>query len=86
MALVEGIPAERAGWFTRFVYWMTGKKVGEKTGQRKNVGPVKVLAHHTPLLLGYGAFESALERATRVPATLKTLASIRAATLVGCPF
>ncbi len=36
--------------------------------------------------MSYGAFESGLERCQRVPVRLKTLAMIRTATLVGCPF
>lgn len=86
MSLVEGVSRSRAGWFLRFVYWVASIKVRARTGQAKVVGPLKVFAHHTPLLLGYGAFESGLERSNRLPARLKTLASIRAATLVGCAF
>ncbi len=46
--------------------------------------PGDVFRHHVPLLLGYGAFETAIERSHSVPERLKILAETRAATVVGC--
>jgi hypothetical protein len=47
---------------------------------------VKVTALHPRLLKAYGQMEMGQEAATSVPAPLKALAGIKAATLVGCPF
>ena len=83
---IEGVSPEKAGVFTRFVYWLARRKVKAVAGEGRVPGPLTVMAHHTPIMLAYGGFESGLERAQRVPARLKSLAMIRAATLVGCPF
>jgi AhpD family alkylhydroperoxidase len=59
-------------------FWATRRKYG------RVVEPVRVLAHHPTVMLGYGAFELATERATRVPDRLKALGEMKAAQLAGC--
>ena len=61
-------------------------KVGKITGSSRLVEPVKITAHHGRLLLAYGQMEMGQEAAHSVPAPLKSLASIMAASQVGCPF
>ncbi len=56
---------------------------------RKSYGrtlePLRVLAHHRPLMAGYGAFSLAADRyASSVDERLKSLAMLRAAQLIGC--
>lgn len=80
MARIEGVPAERAGLFTRLAYFFARKKLGQVPE------PMTVTAHHPWIFRGYGAFELALERAARVSDRIKALAGIKAATLIGCPF
>jgi hypothetical protein len=48
--------------------------------------PVQVTAHHPQLLWGYGQMEQSLLSSRRVDIGLKDLASLRVATLIGCPF
>jgi AhpD family alkylhydroperoxidase len=51
----------------------------------RTLQPTRVLAHHRPLLVGYGAITLAAERCSRtVPRRLKDLAMLRTAQLVGC--
>lgn len=69
-----------AGLFTRIVYALTKRKLG------RVVNPVQVTAHHPAILWGYGQMEQSLLSSHRVDAVLKELASLRVATLVGCPF
>jgi 4-carboxymuconolactone decarboxylase len=83
---MKGVEPAEAGWFTRLVYWFVRRKFGQLTGQSRLVEPVKIAAHHPRLLRAMGQMESGLEAARSVPAELKALASLRAATLVGCPF
>ncbi len=45
-----------------------------------------MMAHHPRLLLGYGMFELAFERSNLVDRHLKSLAVLKAATMVGCEF
>ena len=68
------------GLFTRLVYALTRRKVG------RVVMPVQVTAHHSRLLWGYGQMEQSFASSHLVDETLKNLAQLRVATLVGCPF
>ena len=86
MARMSGLEPQQAGWYTRLVYWLVKRSVGKITGHSRLVEPVKITAHHPRLLKAYGQMEMGQAAATSVPAALKTLASIRVSTLVGCPF
>ena len=84
MARIEGAdPGEQGffrGMFTRIIYSMAKRKVG------RVVMPVRIAAHHTKLLWGYGQMEQSLLGSHQVEEALKNLAEVRVATLVGCPF
>jgi hypothetical protein len=80
MARIAGVEPERAGWFVRFVYWMVRRKLG------RVVLPIKIAAHHPRLLRAVGEMESGQMAAQSVDASLKSLASVKVATLIGCPF
>jgi len=80
MARIQGVEASQAGLFTRFLYWMTRRKVG------RVILPFKVTAHQPRLLAAVGGMEMAQHALQTVDAKLKALASIKTATLVGCPF
>jgi hypothetical protein len=84
MARIAGAEPQDAGFLSgllvRFVYWMTKKKLG------RVVEPLRIVAHHTGLLWGYGQMEQSFAGSHTVEETLKSLAENRTATLVGCPF
>jgi hypothetical protein len=84
MARIEGADPKKQSWisglFTRIVYSMTRRKLG------RSVAPVQITAHHSRILWGYGQMEQSLAGSTLVDGTLKHLAEMRVATLVGCPF
>jgi hypothetical protein len=80
------VEPHQAGWFTRLIYCLVRRKLGKLTGDRRLIEPIKITAHHTRLLWAHGQMELGLEAATSVPAALKTLAGIKAAALIGCPF
>ena len=80
MARIDGVELERAGLFVRFFYWMVKRKIG------RVVLPVKVAAHHPRLLRSLGEMETGQMAAKSVHAGLKSLASVKAAMLIGCPF
>lgn len=86
MARMQGVEPNEAGPFTRLVYWFTKRSMNKITGNARLIEPVKIAAHHPRLLRGIGQMEQGQAAAKSVPAALKTLASIKAATLVGCPF
>jgi hypothetical protein len=83
---MKGMEPHEAGWFTRLIYWLARRKVGKLTGHQRLVEPIKITAHHPRLLWAVGQMELGQEAARSVPDSLKTLASIKAATLVGCPY
>lgn len=64
----------------RMAAWYSRRRFG------RVLGPVRVTARHGRLLLGYGAFETALERSHLVDAKLKDLGVMKAAAMVGCEF
>jgi hypothetical protein len=84
MARILGAKPSRQGLFggllTRIVYSLIKRKLG------RVVMPVQVTAHHPQLLWGYGQMEQSLLSSRRVDIGLKDLASLRVATLIGCPF
>lgn len=80
MSRIRGVEAKEAGLFTRFLYWMTKRKVG------RVIVPFKVTAHQPRLLTAVGQMEMGQQAVKAVDAKLKALAGIKAATLVGCPF
>ncbi len=80
MSRIAGLPESRAGWLARLVYGYAKRRFG------KPLTPMTVMAHHPWIFRGSSFFEFALERARQVEPKLKALASIKAATLIGCPF
>jgi hypothetical protein len=86
MARMSGLEPHQAGWLARLLYGMVKRKVGKITGRSLLVEPVKITAHHGRLLWAYGQMEMGQEAARTVPAPLKSLASLMAASRIGCPF
>lgn len=80
MARIEGVPPSRTGLLGRYAYRYSRRRFG------KVAEPLTVTAHHPQILQAYTAYEFMLGRARLVDARLKALASIKAATLIGCPF
>ena len=80
MARIAGIEPNQANLFVRFVYWMTKRKIG------RVILPVKITAHQTRLLRAVGEMEVGQLAMHSVDETLKALASIKTAMLIGCPF
>ena len=75
---ITGVPDSSRNPFVRGAFRSARKRGGEV------LDPLRIFAHHPTLLAGYGAFELATERATRVPERLKHLAELRAAMICGC--
>ena len=70
----------RRGLVVRIIHFLTRRKVG------KVPTPMQVMAHQPALLMGYARLELGQMKMTRVPGSLKALASIRTSTLLGCPY
>lgn len=86
MARIRGVEPRDAGLLTRALYGLVKRKMRELSGQARLVEPIQVTAHHTRLLVALGQMEMGQAAAKSVPARLKSLASIQAARLIGCPY
>lgn len=80
MSRIKGAEAKRADLVVRFAYWFTRRKFG------RVMQPVRVTAHHPRLLRAVGSMEMGQEAARKVDASLKMLAQVKTAMLIGCPF
>jgi hypothetical protein len=80
MRRISLVNQSNAGWFGRLAYKLSRKRFG------KVAESLATTAHHRGILFGVCMMERALGGASLLPLKLKTLASIRAATLIGCPF
>ena len=65
---------------------MVQHKIGKLTGAKRLVEPIKIMAHHPRILWAMGQMELGQEAAKSVDAALKSLATIKVATIVGCHF
>jgi len=86
MPFMKGVEPAEAGWFTRFIFWITKRKFGELAGKSVVAEPVKIAAHDMRILKAMGQMEGAQAATNTVPINLKLLASRYAGMLVGCPF
>ena len=80
MARIPRVPKGRESWLLRMANRYSRKKAGAE------LEPSAIMGHQSWVLAGAGGFEMALERMKAVPASLKSLVSLRAAMQIGCPF
>ena len=80
MARIPGVEPKEAGLFTRIAYYMTKRRLG------RVIMPIKIKAHHPRLLRATAHMELGQEAVKTVPAQLKTLAQVKVALMIGCPF
>jgi hypothetical protein len=81
LARIEGVAPEKAGLWTRIAYWYTKRSYG------RLMETVKITAHNFRLLRGVGQMEMAQKALLKsVDPRLVTLAELKVAMMVGCPF
>ncbi|HTS49621.1 MAG TPA: hypothetical protein VMH05_16830 [Bryobacteraceae bacterium] len=80
MARIRGLEAGETNPLTRFLYWMTKRKLG------RVIEAVKITAHQPRLVLASGQMEMGQQAVHSVEPKLKALAEIKAALMIGCPF
>ena len=79
-ARVKGVSPAEAGWPAKLLYREFRKRLGL-------VPKAKTLsAHHTPTLLATTWMDTIGAAARTVPPSLKELAQLKVAMLIGCPF
>ena len=80
MARIEGLSDADAGLIKRIGFRVTKKKLG------KVPEPQRIMSLSSGVLMAAGGFEMGFGRAKRVDESLKTLASIKVASMIGCVF
>ncbi len=84
MARIDGAQPRQHGFFgglvLRIVYGAVRKKLG------RMVEPTAIHGHQPRILFGNAMMEAGFLGAKAAPAKLKALASVRAGSLVGCPY
>jgi 4-carboxymuconolactone decarboxylase len=88
MSRIEGVAPRAAGPLTGLVLRIARRKTRELTGRETDgmIGPLEAYAHLPRLLLGYAMLEGATAQLDRVPARLKALAELKAATITTCEY
>jgi hypothetical protein len=77
---IKGVPIEEAAPGVRRLYQNTAERLGRVTI------PLTAFAHCPEIAETYSALGAALARSPVVGPRLKTLACVRIAQIVGCPF
>ncbi len=86
MARIAGIEPKQANPLVKIIYGLAKRTVGKLTGAARLVEPLKITAHQPRLLFGLGQMELGMNAMSSVPAKLKSLASLKAAMMIGCPY
>ena len=80
MARIEGVRNEEASFMTKRVFAAAAKEAGAVPD------PLRIMAKSSPTMWGAGLLQVSLDRAKSVPDRLKTLACLKAASMIGCVF
>jgi AhpD family alkylhydroperoxidase len=88
MSRIEGAQAKWDKPLLGLIYRTAHRKIGKiaERDTERAIEPLEVYGHLPGLLVGYGMFESAVEKAKLVDDRIKGLASVKAATLVHCEY
>ena len=81
MARIEGLSDREASFMTRRVYAEAARQAGGTVPD-----PLRIMARSSPTMWAAGLFQMAFGRARKVDARLKTLACLKAASMIGCVF
>ncbi len=79
MARIEGVRDHEAGWLTRLSFGAVRRASGKVSEG------IRIAAHRPSLFFGWMLHEALFRRPGRVAPSLRTLAQIKVAMLVGCP-
>ena len=80
MARIKGIQDDEAGFIQRFVFRTAAKQAGAVPD------PLRIMARSSGTMWAAGGFQIGFDRAKRVEPKLKFLASLKAASMIGCVF
>ncbi len=80
MARIDGVTDEEASFLQKRVFAAAASQAGAVPD------PLRIMVRSSGTMWGAGLFELGFGRAKSVPASLKTLACLKAASMIGCVF
>lgn len=80
MSRIKGVRDDEAGFVTRSVFRIAAKQVGAVPE------PLRIMARSGGVMWACGSFQLCLDRAKSLEPRIKELASLKAASMVGCVF
>ena len=80
MARIDGVTDREASFMTKRVFGAAAKQAGAVPD------PLRIMAKSSATMWGAGLLQISLDRAQTVPDKLKTLACLKAASMIGCLF
>jgi hypothetical protein len=80
MSRIQGVAPRRASWLVRVVARIARRMLGQVPE------PLMVSAHNPAVFRATVGYEYFLSKGKRAEERLKSLASLKAAAMVGCPF
>ena len=83
---IQGIPLHKAGWLLRMFYNTVINQTKKLTGKSDLAESMQISAHQPWALFGTAMMEMGQLSFKSLPPRLKSLASLRTATLIGCPY
>ncbi len=86
MAYIQGIGMNQAGWLLKIVYRALIGVTQKLTGKADLADSLQIAAHQPWQLFGGLMMEMAQQSFKAAPPRLKSLASLRTSTLIGCPY
>jgi hypothetical protein len=86
MPRISTIEPENATLPVRLFWNNVRNKMKKAVGQAKILNPQKVTAHQPALLFSQGMMDYGQLKMRSVPSKYKLLASVKAASRIGCPF
>lgn len=80
MARIEGVRNEDASFLTKRVFAAAARQTGAVPD------PLRIMAKSSATMWGAGLLQTSLDRGRTVPARLKILVCLKAASMIGCVF
>jgi len=80
MARIDGISDQEANFIQRLVFRTAARQAGAVPA------PLRIMARSSGVLWAAGLFQTGFGRATSIEPRLKDLASLKAASMIGCLF
>ena len=80
MARIDGVTDQEASFMTKRVFGAAAKQAGAVPD------PLRIMAKSSATMWGAGLLQIALDQGKTVPVKLKTLACLKAASMIGCVF